>query len=136
MIASLDIIRYLRDNSAYTTETLLEPDWATLELRLGNMHRFDQPILWLCLNEGIGDTNAMAVTGGESVYHIQIADEDGYWIQAVNPNGSSEMLDLWISDQGFSTEQRFTWNLEQTLQIVKHYFLQGEPDSGVLWEET
>jgi hypothetical protein len=133
-IQALDVIRYPRDQTPHTTETLLEPTWERLEHELQTMDRYEKPILWLCQRVGIGDSDALAVTGGEGAYHLQIADENSDWLQAVNPARSSEQVELWTSDQGFAPEARFTWDLNQTLEIVRWYFEHGTAHPEITWE--
>jgi hypothetical protein len=134
VVRALQVTRYTRDNKPYTTETLLEPTWDVLEHHLQTMDRYEKPILWLCQTAGIGDSNAMAICGGQDVYHIQIADSDCDWSFAVNPVISSDEIEVWTSDQGFTTQARFTWNLEQALEIVRWYFEHGTPLSSVVWQ--
>jgi hypothetical protein len=133
-VRALEVTRYTRDNKPYITETLLEPTWDVLEHHLGTMDRYEKPILWLCQTAGVGDSNAMAINGGQDVYHIQIADSNFEWSFAVNPLNSSDEVEVWTSDQGFTTQARFTWNLEQALEIVRWYFVNGTPLSSVLWQ--
>jgi hypothetical protein len=78
----------------------------------------------------------MSITGGQGAYHLQIANEHGDWTQAVNPDGSSQLVELWTSDQGFACEERFVWTLEATLNVARWYLEHGRPDPNVLWETS
>jgi hypothetical protein len=134
MIESLEITRYTHDNQPYTTETILEPSWDFLEQELRTMDNYEKPILWLCLEAGNGESDSMAVTGGNGVYHVQVVDSTFKWVQAMNPEGSSETVHVWTSDQGFETEAKFTWDLEKTLEMVRWYFEHGEPHPDFVWQ--
>ena len=97
------------------------------------MDRYEKPMLWLCQEAGNGESDAMAITGGEDVYHAQIADSNGRWVQALNPSRGTECMNVWTSDQGFSPEARFTWNLEETLEIARWYLERGTPLPEIHW---
>ena len=133
-IRVLDVVRYSRDNRPWTSELILEPTWAQLEDELLTMDSFEKPMLWLLRDAEVLDGDLLCVTGGQDVYHVQIAVPIGNWLQAVNPERSDEYIDVWTSDQGFSTQARFTWTLEPTLKMVRWYFEHGTPHPEYLWE--
>jgi hypothetical protein len=134
MIESLEITRYTRDKKPYTIESILEPSWALLKRELRTMDTYEKPILWLCLEAGNGESDSMVINGGNGVYHVQIVDSTFNWVQATNPEGSSELVQVWTSDQGFETEAKFTWDLEKTLEMVRWYFEHGEAHPGFVWQ--
>ena len=63
------------------------------------MDRFEKPILWLCQEVGNGESNAMAINGGQDVYHVQIATSDDEWLFWVSDSNSSEEVEVWTSDR-------------------------------------
>jgi hypothetical protein len=132
MIASLEVTRYARDDKPYTTESILEPSWAVLEQELRTMDKYEKPILWLYLEAG--ECNSMAINGGNGVHDVQIVDSDFNWFQATNPYGSSEIVAVWTSDQGFETEAKFTWGLEDTLEMVRWYFEHHQRHPNFVWQ--
>jgi hypothetical protein len=134
MIESLEITRYTRDITPYTTESILEPSWDLLERELCTMDKYEKPILRLCLEAGNGERDSMAINGGNGVYHVQIVDSDLEWWTATNAEGSSEFVQVWTSDQGFETEAKFTWDLENTIRIAHWYFEYGEPHPIFVWQ--
>jgi hypothetical protein len=134
MIESLEITRYTRDKNPYTVESILEPSWDLLEQELRTMDKYEKPILWLCLEAGNGESDSMAINGGDGVYHVQIVDSDLEWWTATNPEGSSETVQVWTSDQGFETEAKFTWGLENTLKMVRWYFEHGGAHPDIVWQ--
>jgi hypothetical protein len=134
MIESLEITRYTQDKKTRTTETVLEPSWDTLEQELRTMDKYEKPILWLCVKVGSGEHEAMVIFGGNDVYLVKTIDSDLYWRSAINPEGSSEIIPFWTSDQGFETEAKFTWDLKDTLEMVRWYFEHGEAHPNFIWQ--
>ena len=65
------------------------------------MHSYDKPMLDLYQNEDEPGADMMTVTGGNDVYHVQIADHEFRWCQAYDPEGPDQVIDVWLSDQGF-----------------------------------
>jgi hypothetical protein len=133
-VRALDVVRYTRDNRPWTSELILEPTWTQLEAELRTMHRFEKPMLWLLQDPDVPDGDLLCVTGGQDMYHVQIATPTGNWVQAINPEGSDKYVDVWTSDQGFSTQTRFTWRLEPILELVRWYFDHGVGHPKYQWE--
>jgi len=96
------------------------------------MDNFRKPMLWLAKNPEETDSDVMAINGGSGVFHIQIEEEDD-WFEAYDPDGSLEETEVWKSDQGFSTENRKTWDIENALEIVAHYFNNGTKTPKCAW---
>jgi hypothetical protein len=87
-IDAIAITRYPRDNGPYTTTVVTTPPWETVENELRTMHNFEKPILWLHQDRNVGDTNCLAVCGGNGVYHVQVVDDQDGWQEAYDPHGS------------------------------------------------
>jgi hypothetical protein len=132
-IEFLQVTHYPRGPGRYWHISHDAPGWDLVESELESMHRFEKPILTLQKKKEWEDSDLMMVNGGEGIYHIQI-EEDDCWLQAYDPEGSDELVDVWLSDQGFSTERRYTWNLEDAGKIVRHYFETGEKHPGYRWD--
>ena len=66
------------------------------------------------------------------MYHIQVAAE-ACWCEVIDPDGSKEEVDVWLSDQGFSTEKQKTWPLDDALSIVDHFYKTGQMHPGYTW---
>ena len=97
------------------------------------MHRFEKPILWLMQDPDVPDADVLTICGGEGAYFIQVGTAESDWLTASRQDDSSEPVAIWTSDQGFTTEVRFTWALAPTLEMVRWYFEQGQPWPGVVW---
>ncbi len=82
------------------------------------------------------ERNLMTVLGGNDLFHVSIADTHGDYLEAVDPAkvDESDFVDVWTSDQGFSTLTCNTWNLVETLRIAKLFFDAGKPASEPMWE--
>lgn len=133
MIACMQVTHYPDGHGPWWTEDILDPTWEQVEGEISSMLRDAKPLVWLLKHRDQADADLLAVTGGEGVYHIQVADAESIWMQAVNPQRGDEMVEVWTSDQGFTTQARFTLPLGETLSIVKVYFEQGIPDGQATW---
>lgn len=132
MIRRLDITRYQEDGWTHTTETVIDPTWERVLRELTSMDNFRKPIVWMAKDPDRTESEVMAINGGSGVFHIQIEEADD-WFEAYDPSGSSDEIEVWKSDQGFSTEIRKTWDLENTLEIVAHYFQTGMRSPTHAW---
>jgi len=130
---SIQITRYSRRTGQSKTEDVDDPSWSMVEREIRTMDRYEKPIIAILTSEENTETDCMMITGGDGIYHLQIADEDGNWQEAVNPRGGNAKVDVWTSDQGFETEKRFTWDTEDALRISKHYWEEQKPSPDVKW---
>lgn len=117
-----------------------DTDFATPNLRvihdeIKSMHPYRKPILFMYQDGMVEDVNLIALCGGSGRYHIQIVELDGWWWEAYLKNGPSREVEVWTSDQGFATEERRTWGLDQTLIVVDYYFEHGSRHPGFSWEK-
>lgn len=108
MVQLLTVTLYPRGPGSYWSEEHVNPTWGLVESELLTMDPFEKPILCLQLYLDIPDSDVMMVNGGNGVYHLQICDTEANWIQAFDPNGSEEEIDVWTSDQGFATARKYT----------------------------
>lgn len=133
-IESLEVTHYPHSSDNYQTEILLRPSWEQVTDEIRSMHRAEKPIVWLLQHQNVSDADVTAITGGQGVYHIPIADAESRWRQAVKLSGAEDIVEVWTSDQGFETAEKYTWSLADTLQMAQFYFDQGESDSQYTWE--
>jgi hypothetical protein len=134
-IDALNITRYPRDAGPYTVTMVVTPPWETVESELRTMDNYEKPILWLHRDRKIGDKDCLAVCGGNGVYHIQVIDDQGRWHEACDPNGSEADVEVWSSDQGFTTKAKFTWPLEKATELIRWYFEHGTRHPDFSWVE-
>ena len=132
-IDALNVTMYPRDGGPFKTTTHLLPGWEIVEHELRSMDNWEKPILWLHQNRSVGDSGCLAVCGGSGVYHIQVADTGGDWREAIDSSGSEEQVDVWLSDQGFTTARKLAWPIENAIELVRWYFEHGSPHPNYTW---
>jgi hypothetical protein len=131
-VRAVTVIRY-PSQGPYTETESLDPTWADVERFIREMDPFGQPIVFLQKQPGYEESDCMGITGGADTFHLQVR-RDGDWVEAVNVERGTEEVEVWTSDQGFSTKARFTWSLESALKLAGGYFEEGILDPGIPWE--
>jgi hypothetical protein len=131
-IDALHVTVYRRDGGSKESTMHIAPSWELIEHELRTMDNYEKPILWLHQDRNIGDSDCLAVCGGSGLYHLQVAD-DVDWHEAFDPNGSDAEIEVWESDQGFSTARKFTWPVEHAIEIVRRYFERSEMHPDYRW---
>jgi hypothetical protein len=134
VVRAVRVIRYPTQGS-YTETELLDPTWADVERCIREMDRFGQPTVFLQCRPGNTESDCMILSGGADALHVE-ADTNGDWVQAVNAERGTEEVEVWTSDQGFSTQARFTWPFESVLRLAHAYFEQGILDPGIPWRSA
>jgi len=75
----------------------------------------------------------MHITGGLGAYFIEI-DWDGRYIDYIDLEKGRDEVELWTSDQGFSSEERFVnRDIDQVIAIARDYAMDGVPSLRVNW---
>jgi len=115
------------------SQTYDNPEWETVERELLSMDSFEKPLLDLLQDGDDPGVRMLSVTGGSGVFHVQVADGHAHWSQAYDPNGSDETIEVWESDQGFETSRKYTWPIDDTIELVRYYFAHGERHPGYTW---
>lgn len=134
MIKKLETVHYPHGSGNYTTEVIKNPAWDNVLAELRTMEPFEKPILTLHQHIDVYESDLMMINGGNDLFHIQVADSSGSWIQAWDPAGSDEIIGIWTSDQGFACERKFTWPLKIVTQIVKYYFEYAKRHPEFQWK--
>ncbi|QDU36971.1 hypothetical protein Mal4_12740 [Maioricimonas rarisocia] len=101
MIQRLEVVLYPRGSGEYRTVAHDDPSWELVEAELRSMDRYEKPILELLQHRDRTDGDLLMVNGGNGCYHVQIADADGCWSEAFDPEGDRTLVEVWTSDQGF-----------------------------------
>ena len=130
---SIHITHYSRRTGQARSEGIKEPSWSIVEQEIRTMEPFAKPIVFLLTSNDNTETSYMTITGGYGVYHVQIADEDGAWQAAVNPSRGSREIEVWTSDQGLTTQERFTWDTDEAVRIAKSFWQEQKPSPDVQW---
>ncbi|KAA5534191.1 hypothetical protein FYK55_28690 [Roseiconus nitratireducens] len=97
------------------------------------MDNYEKPLLDLLQDKDNPGANQLSVTGGDGVFHVQIADGQMNWRQAFNPNGPHDIVQVWLSDQGFAAPRNWTWAIDDTIALVRYYYQHGTPNPDYDW---
>ena len=130
---SIRVTRYSRRTGQPKDEDIKDPSWSIVEREIHTMDPFEKPIVFLMTSDDNTETECMAITGGGDFYHLQISDSDGRWEEAVNPGRGGREIEVWTSDQGFTTEERNTWAVEDALRIARFFWDEQKPSPDVKW---
>jgi hypothetical protein len=129
----VQVTHYSRETGRSNNEEIEEPTWEKLAHEIRTMDPYEKPIIFIT-SGGDTETDCMAITGGSGVYHLQFSDGDADWHQAINPSRGDAEVEVWTSDQGFATAERFTWSIENALRIARVFWERQEPAADVEWD--
>jgi Lon protease-like protein len=124
----------------WSSQDLANPSWDQVETSIRCLDQFKRPFVWLLLGEG-DDWGAMEkegylnIIGGNGIYSVDGATpSDGRRRLSVPKHSREKHIDVWLSDQGFSTEEVFVcYELETILRVAKHFCVHGRLDPSVEW---
>jgi Lon protease-like protein len=116
------------------------PTWDQIELALRRLDQFEYPYVWLLLGSG-GDWGLMEkegylnILGGNGIFCVDGATPfDGRRRLSVSQHSRETTVDVWLSDQGFSTEERFVCkDIETVIRVARHFSIQRRLDPSVEW---
>ncbi|MEL6109179.1 MAG: hypothetical protein AAFU85_24495 [Planctomycetota bacterium] len=131
LVDVLEVTHY--EQSKTRCETISDPGWHQIESEIRTMHRMSKPLVSLLQDRDNPGSNMLTVTGGAGIYHVQTANDRAQWQWAFDPEGSTDEIEIWQSDQGFSPPRNWTWALGDTLRIVRHYFQTGASHPDFDW---
>lgn len=97
------------------------------------MDNYEKPLLDLLQDKENPGANMLSVTGGNGVYHVQIADDQMRWCQACDPDGPDDVIEVWRSDQGFDAPRNWTWPIDDAVKLVRYYYVHGKPNPDYNW---
>jgi hypothetical protein len=128
---------YDKDGWSWHTEEKAYPEWSAVERAIRRLEQFSYPYVWLY--SFVPDENDMYnvnITGGNGIYCIDgFIDNQGF--RFVNPDGGHQTIEVWTSDQGFETEEKYICrDVEVVLSAAKYYFEHGMLDPNLTWEVT
>ena len=132
-VHAIHISHYSRKTGELRGEDISDPSWQIVEREIRTMDRYTKPLIFLMTAEDDTESDCMAITGGGDFCHLQISDSDGRWQEAVNPGRGSREIEVWTSDQGFTTEERYTWSIEDAIRIAKFFWDEERPSPDVEW---
>jgi hypothetical protein len=114
------------------THSLDKPDWGAIEKTILQMDKFYRPIAILFLE----NSDALWLTGDKAAWHIQKYESHGdTYSEAVRPEGDDTEVQVWTSDQGFTTTWRHAFSDSGTvLEVVKYLYDTGQFTTFLNWE--
>jgi hypothetical protein len=117
---------------SWHNKTINNPAWETVKQTILQMDKFYRPIVVLVLE----NANTLWLNGDKDAWHIQKyeAKTDTH-SEAVNPYGDDTPVEVWTSDQGFSTTWRHAFSdSEKVLEIANYFYDTGEFPPFLTWE--
>src|SRR5262249_19197793 len=94
-----------------SSQDLANPSWDQVETSIRRLNQFRWPFVWLLLGEG-ADWGAMEkegylnIMGGNGIYSVDGATpSDGRKRLSLPKHSREKRVDVWLSDQGFSTPE-------------------------------
>jgi hypothetical protein len=136
MIQQLDFVLYPDESRPWWTETSHNPGLELVIEKLASMDRHCRPLLYLCQTAANQTENVLQVMGGNGLYFIEVADDQGFWHTPFDPQGTDQEIDIWTSDQRNSVEHKYTWQLDDAQSIVEHYFHTGAMSTAYNWKNV
>jgi hypothetical protein len=75
------------------------------------------------------------ILGGNGIFCVDGATPlDGRRRLSVSQHSRETTVDVWLSDQGFSTEERFVCkDIETVIRVARHFSIQRRLDPSVEW---
>lgn len=138
-LRKLHVTQYASRYNA-SSQDLAYPSWDQVETSIRRLDQFKWPFVWLLLGEG-ADWGAMEeegylnIMGGNGIYSVDGATpSDGRKRLSVPKHNREKHVDVWLSDQGFSTPEVFVcYEFQTVLRVAKYFCAQGRLDPSVEW---
>ena len=134
-VGTLEIIQYETSNGPWKAIRTSSPPWPAIESAVKQMDGDLFPIVNLFVDvEAASDAVPdFELLGGRVGYFI-MARLEGTTLYYRDEHASSEELDVWISDQGFSCPRFMVCpDLEKVLAATRHFFARGELTQDFPW---
>jgi hypothetical protein len=128
---------YDKDGWSWRTEEKTNPEWSDVEHAIKRLEQFVYPYVWLYRSRSDEDDMPdMNIIGGNGIYSID-GLIDNQTVRFVNPDGGNQLVEVWTSDQGFETEDKYVCrDIEVVLSAAKYYCEHGMLDPDLMWETT
>ena len=131
-IIKLDVVHYSEDGTRWTSQVTEQTTWESIVSECSTMDRFLKPLI--TIQRLCEPASELIICGGNGIYHVQFhAGPDDDWLQAWDPNGVNEEIEVWMSDQGFTTSRNYTWTFDDLLTIVRFYIDEGNRHPDYQW---
>jgi len=131
-VQQMQVTVYPADESPWFTETTEHPSWEAVEAAIRRLDRDGFPFIWLFRDADASDTDIpdFIVMGGQGAYTF--GPEDTLFCDETH---SSEMVDVWLSDQGASfPDRQVCHDLETVVRATRLFAETGKLDPGLTWK--
>ena len=138
----LPTLKFARYTGQYewTSHEVSDPTWNQIETALRRLDQFEYPYVWLLLGSG-ADWSLMEkegylnILGGNGIFCVDGATPlDGRRRLSLAHHSRETRLDVWLSDQGFSSEERFVCkDIETIIRLARHFSIHRRLDPRLEW---
>ena|SRR5581483_3160653 len=131
----LEWVVYEKDGWTWKSVEKYNPSWAEIEASIRRLDQFCFPFVWLKLADD-DEEGFLNVVGGNGIYAIEgYTEEEGqrrYW----NENHSTtRIIKVWLSDQGFETEELYVcYDIDIVLKVARYFAEHGALDPTINWD--
>jgi len=137
----LQITQYSDDGRRWSSRDVIEPVWPDIETAIRRLDQTKYPFIWLLLHgktlEDCIDDGHLNIIGGNGTYSIDGATPKEGRRRLFNAKHSrTKQVDVWLSDQGFVTEEVFVcFDLSIVLRAAKYFCDHHSFDPSVEWQD-
>jgi Lon protease-like protein len=140
--ARLPTLRFAHYTAQYdwSLHDVSNPTWDQIEIALRRLDQFAHPYVWLLLGDAedwgrMEEAGYLNIIGGNGTYCVDGATPlDGRRRLSVSHHSQQKRVDVWLSDQGFSSEERFVCkDIETVIGVARHFSIRRRLDPSVEW---
>ena len=123
-----------------SSRDVTNPRWSDVETAIRRLDQSKYPYVWLLLHgktlEDCIDDGYLNVIGGNGIYSIDGATpKEGQRRLFNSKHSQTKLVDVWLSDQGFATQEVFVcFELSTVLRVAKYYLDHRSFDPSVEWQ--
>ena len=124
----------------WSAHDLSNPTWDQIEIALRRLDQFAYPYVWLLVGEAedwgrMEQEGYLNIIGGNGTYCVDGATPlDGRRRLSMSPHSRGRRVNVWLSDQGFSSEERFVCkDIETIIRLARHFSIHRRLDPGLEW---
>src|SRR5215469_6405840 len=124
-IGTLKVVHYETSNGPWSANLTVDPPWSDVESAIRRMDGDLFPIVMLFIGRELPRVDMMPgfdLLGGKNGYFIS-ARPNGTELYYRDEKASSEEVEVWISDQGFSCSRMMVCpDIDLVLAAARHFF--------------
>ena len=140
--ARLPTLRFAHYTGQYdwSAHDLSDPTWDQIEIALRRLDQFSYPYVWLLLGQAedwgrMEEEGYLNIIGGNGTYCVDGATPlDGRRRLSMSHHSREKRVNVWLSDQGFSSEERFVCkDIETVIRVARHFSIHRRLDPSLEW---